>query len=66
MQAGQARPEGLRDPLGVKTWPLALGRDGERSPMQWSSAPPRASRQPSPGSRRSRLSGTQRRGPRGG
>jgi alpha-glucosidase len=26
----------LRDPLGLKTWPLAfLGRDPERSPMQW-------------------------------
>ncbi|GAB1482514.1 alpha-amylase family glycosyl hydrolase [Treponema sp.] len=25
----------LRDPLGIKTWPLKLGRDGERSPMQW-------------------------------
>ena len=29
----------IRDPLGVKTWPLALGRDGERTPMQWSQAP---------------------------
>jgi glycosidase len=37
-QAKLAREE-LRDPLGVKTWPLALGRDGERTPMQWSSAP---------------------------
>ncbi|HUX37784.1 MAG TPA: DUF3459 domain-containing protein, partial [Rectinemataceae bacterium] len=27
----------LRDPLGIKTWPLAfLGRDPERRPMQWS------------------------------
>jgi alpha-glucosidase len=27
----------LRDPLGIKTWPLRfLGRDGERTPMQWS------------------------------
>jgi alpha-glucosidase len=26
----------LRDPLGVSTWPLpALGRDPERTPMQW-------------------------------
>ena len=27
----------LRDPLGIKTWPLGfLGRDPERTPMQWS------------------------------
>jgi alpha-glucosidase len=26
----------LRDPLGLSTWPLAhIGRDGERTPMQW-------------------------------
>jgi alpha-glucosidase len=26
----------LRDPLGISTWPLGfLGRDGERTPMQW-------------------------------
>ena len=26
----------LRDPLGVNTWPLGfLGRDPERTPMQW-------------------------------
>jgi len=26
----------LRDPLGIKTWPLGfLGRDPERTPMQW-------------------------------
>ena len=30
----------LRDPLGIKTWPLGfLGRDPERTPMQWSSKP---------------------------
>jgi alpha-glucosidase len=30
----------LRDPLGIATWPLrALGRDGERTPMQWDSGP---------------------------
>jgi alpha-glucosidase len=29
--------EALRDPLGVSTWPLrSLGRDPERTPMQWS------------------------------
>jgi len=28
----------LRDPLGIATWPLrSLGRDPERTPMQWSS-----------------------------
>jgi glycosidase len=37
-QTKLARKE-LRDPLGVKTWPLALGRDGERTPMQWSASP---------------------------
>lgn len=27
----------LRDPLGISTWPLSfLGRDPERTPMQWS------------------------------
>lgn len=25
----------LRDPLGLHTWPLPLGRDPERTPMQW-------------------------------
>lgn len=29
----------LRDPLGVKTWPLDFGRDGERTPMQWDAGP---------------------------
>lgn len=26
----------LQDPLGRSTWPLPFGRDGERTPMQWS------------------------------
>jgi len=29
----------LRDPLGLSTWPLPLGRDAERTPMQWDASP---------------------------
>lgn len=40
MRQGRLRRAELRDPLGVKTWPLkSLGRDGERTPMQWSAQP---------------------------
>lgn len=37
MRQGKIRRADLRDPLGIKTWPIkTLGRDGERTPMQWS------------------------------
>jgi alpha-glucosidase len=28
----------LRDPTGITFWPLPMGRDGERTPMQWNAA----------------------------
>jgi alpha-glucosidase len=32
--------EAMRDPLGIAAWPIrALGRDPERTPMQWDSGP---------------------------
>jgi alpha-glucosidase len=31
------RVEDVRDPIGVTGWPREKGRDGERTPMQWSS-----------------------------
>lgn len=37
MTCERIRKEALRDPLGKATWPLAfVGRDPERTPMQWS------------------------------
>lgn len=30
------RKEDVRDPIGVRGWPQEKGRDGERTPMQWS------------------------------
>jgi alpha-glucosidase len=33
------RVEQVRDPIGITGWPQEKGRDGERTPMQWSSAP---------------------------
>jgi len=39
----------LRDPLGIATWPLGfLGRDPERTPMQWNGAPDGGFGSPSP------------------
>lgn len=32
------RKEDVKDPIGVLGWPLVKGRDGERTPMQWSTA----------------------------
>jgi alpha-glucosidase len=29
----------LRDPVGLKYWPLPVGRDGERTPMLWDDSP---------------------------
>ena len=29
------RKQDVRDPIGIKGWPKVKGRDGERTPMQW-------------------------------
>jgi alpha-glucosidase len=36
--ATPTRIEDVRDPLGITGWPKDKGRDGERTPMQWSDA----------------------------
>jgi len=36
------RVEDVRDPVGVTGWPKDKGRDGERTPMQWTPDPPSA------------------------
>jgi len=36
------RKEDVRDPIGITGWPREKGRDGERTPMQWTPAPPAA------------------------
>jgi alpha-glucosidase len=33
------RKEDVKDPIGILGWPVEKGRDGERTPMQWSDAP---------------------------
>ena len=30
--------EEVRDPIGIRGWPVEKGRDGERTPMQWDSS----------------------------
>ena len=34
-----ARKEDVRDPVGITGWPKEKGRDGERTPMQWTHGP---------------------------
>jgi alpha-glucosidase len=36
------RKEDVRDPIGITGWPKQKGRDGERTPMQWTPNPPSA------------------------
>ena len=36
------RKEEVRDPIGITGWPAEKGRDGERTPMQWTPSPPAA------------------------
>ena len=36
------RVEDVRDPIGITGWPKEKGRDGERTPMQWSAPSPHA------------------------
>jgi alpha-glucosidase len=33
------RREDVRDPIGITGWPKEKGRDGERTPMQWTPGP---------------------------
>ena len=34
-----ARKEDVKDPIGILGWPLEKGRDGDRTPMQWTPGP---------------------------
>ena len=36
------RKQDVRDPIGITGWPKEKGRDGERTPMQWTPSPPAA------------------------
>jgi alpha-glucosidase len=42
------RKEDVRDPIGITGWPKEKGRDGERTPMQWTPNPPAAGFSTSP------------------
>jgi len=42
------RVEDVRDPIGRTGWPKEKGRDGERTPMQWTPTPPQAGFSTSP------------------
>ena len=33
------RKEDVKDPIGIIGWPLEKGRDGDRTPMQWTAGP---------------------------
>ena len=33
------RKEDVKDPVGIVGWPQEIGRDGERTPMQWNDSP---------------------------
>lgn len=37
--ATPTRKEDVRDPIGITGWPREKGRDGERTPMQWTPGP---------------------------
>lgn len=39
MRNGRILRSRLQDPLGKRYWPLRVGRDGERTPMQWNASP---------------------------
>jgi alpha-glucosidase len=39
MRNGPIRRSELRDPVGVKYWPLPVGRDGCRTPIPWNASP---------------------------
>ena len=36
------RKQDVKDPIGITGWPKEKGRDGERTPMQWTPDPPAA------------------------
>ncbi|MDP9038086.1 MAG: alpha-glucosidase [Acidobacteriota bacterium] len=37
--ATPTRKEDVKDPIGITGWPKEKGRDGERTPMQWTAGP---------------------------